>query len=130
MSSNNNNKNENITFFLDDSELETSDPFQIDLDCTKEIFINLEENTCNNKINDSYHYFLNYQLNYTVKQLLLICDYYGIQNKNKKKDEIINELVFFETNPENMEIVCKRQNMWFYANELKNDKFMKKYVLW
>jgi hypothetical protein len=26
--------------------------------------------------------------------------------------------------------VYKRRTMWFYAAELKNDKFMKKFVLW
>lgn len=77
---------------------------------------------------------VNYSENYTVKELLLICDYYGF-GKNLKlhklnKREIIECLNNFENDMENMEIVFKRQNMWFYINELKNDKFMKKYVLW
>jgi len=75
-----------------------------------------------------------YKINYTVKELLLICDYYGIakEMKNNKynKDEIINILVHFENDPINNNIFIKRQSMWYYINELKNDKFMKKYVLW
>jgi hypothetical protein len=43
---------------------------------------------------------------------------------------MIDILVNFERNPINTDIVFKRQNMWFYINELKNDKFMKKFVLW
>jgi hypothetical protein len=66
--------------------------------------------------------------------LLLICDYYGIGKELKinkaTKDVIIQILLDFEMNPLNSNIVFKRQNMWFYMNELKNDKFMKKYVLW
>ena len=75
-----------------------------------------------------------YKINYTVKELLLICDYYGIakEMKNNKynKEEIINVLVQFENNPINNDIFMRRQSMWYYIDKLKNDKFMKKYVLW
>jgi len=81
-----------------------------------------------------YPQLINYSINYTIKDLLLICDYYGIakgMKSNKcKKDEIIQILVDFESNPLNTDIVFKRQNMWFYMNELKNDRFMKKFILW
>jgi hypothetical protein len=77
---------------------------------------------------------INYSENYTVKELLLICDYYGFAKDLKinkfNKEQIICFLVEFELNIENSEIVCKRQNLWFYINELKQDKFMKKYILW
>ena len=76
---------------------------------------------------------INYNENYTVKELLHICDYYGIskQLKAKKcnKETIVEILVDFETDPTNEQIVFKRQNMWFYMNELKNDKFMRKYII-
>jgi capsular polysaccharide biosynthesis protein len=79
-------------------------------------------------------HMVNYTENYTVKDLLLICDYYGFSKELKinrrNKQQIINFLVSFETDSLNSDIVCKRKNMWFYVNELKNDKFMKKYVLW
>ena len=77
---------------------------------------------------------LNYNENCTVKELLLICDFYGITKQFKnckfKKEDIINFLVYFESDPKNNDIVNKRQTMWFYITQLKNDKFMKKYVLW
>jgi hypothetical protein len=66
--------------------------------------------------------------------LLLICEFYGISKQFKngkfKKEEIINFLVYFESDPINNDIVSKRQTMWFYITQLKNDKIMKKYVLW
>jgi hypothetical protein len=52
------------------------------------------------------------------------------QNPIYNKNEIINFLVVFESDPNNFEIVIKRQNIWFYMNEIKSDKFMKKYVIW
>ena len=77
---------------------------------------------------------INYDENYTVKELLLICEYYGfakdVKSNKFNKEEIIHFLVEFEKNSNNSDIVFRRQNMWFYINELKNDKFMKKYVLW
>ena len=77
---------------------------------------------------------INYHENYTVKELLLICEYYGFAKNLKanklNKEEIINYLVHFEKDIDNSDIVFKRQNMWFYINELKNDKFMKKFVMW
>ena len=88
---------------------------------------------------DMYHdvmvsHTVNYMENYTIKDLLLICEYYGcskgMKSKRYTKEDIVNFLVAFETTPANNDIVCKRKNVWFYISELKNDKFMKKYVLW
>jgi len=77
---------------------------------------------------------IDYNLNYTNKQLLLICEYYGllkeIKNNKMKKLEIIYFLLDFEENIENFSIVYKRKQLWHFMNELKNDKFMKKFVLW
>jgi hypothetical protein len=79
-------------------------------------------------------HMINYHENYTVKELLLICEYYGfakdLKNNKFNKDQIIEYLVTFESDIANTDIVFRRQNMWFYINELKNDKFMKKFVLW
>lgn len=81
---------------------------------------------------DTTMYVLNYNLNFNVKQLLQICDYYGIAKTMRQqkcnKDEIIMMLVDFEASEENSEIVTRRQLLWYYVNELKNDSFMKKYI--
>jgi hypothetical protein len=77
---------------------------------------------------------LNYQLNMNVRQLLQICDYYGISKglgrRGVAKIYIICLLVDFEENVENYSIVSQRRLMWFYIAELKNDKFMKKFLFW
>ena len=70
----------------------------------------------------------------TVKDLLKICQYYGIDKNIKaskcKKQDIISTIVFFESLPENVKIVNKRHKMWAYIVELTNDPKMKKYIIW
>lgn len=90
--------------------------------------------------NSELHYemaiphMINYNENFTVKELLMICEYYGfakdLKSNKFNKEQIINFLVSFESDINNSDIVFKRQNMWFYINELKNDKFMRKFILW
>jgi hypothetical protein len=77
---------------------------------------------------------IDYDTNYNVKQLLTICEYYGLLKEVKlnkfKKPELILFLLDFEENMENSLIVYKRKQLWYFIEELKNDKFMKKYILW
>jgi len=77
---------------------------------------------------------IDYDTNYNIKQLLLICDYYGLLKEAKlnkfKKQDLILFLLDFEENVENALIVYKRKQLWYFMDELKNDKFMKKYILW
>lgn len=124
---------ENINFFLNDDELNDELNNNISLsDILKEI--NADEGMYLQNTDNLFHEVVNYNINYTVKQLLQICDYYNILKEVKmtkcNKEEIINNIVLFESNPDNYNIVCRRKQYWFYINELKNDKFMKKFILW
>ena len=69
----------------------------------------------------------------TLKQLHMICDYYGISPyiriTKSRKEDIVNMLVLYESTDENCEIVIKRKKMWKYLAELKKDKFMKKFII-
>jgi hypothetical protein len=132
---NNNNGNENVFFSLDETENE------VNTDDSTQLNDFLEELNFENDTNDLKNQGIievmrvDYKINYTVKGLLLICEYYGLAKElkfiNKScKDIIIHFLVDFESNPLNNTIVLRRQEMWRYINILKNDKFMKKYVLW
>jgi len=82
---------------------------------------------------DTDYYFAQvkeYDLNNTTKQLIMINDYYKLGNTIKlKKMDIIERIVCFENDEENAEIVGRRQTLWFYLHELKNDPLTKKYVL-
>jgi len=105
----------------------------------QEAELNIEKLMCEIEKTDLHDdlvipHMINYNENFTVKELLLICEYYGFAKDMKSnkfnKEQIINFLVSFESDENNSDIICKRQNMWFYMNELKNDKFMKKFVIW
>jgi hypothetical protein len=119
--------NNNITFLLDEESCGSyENEFTID-----DILQKIDDMEV---FEEQVPKMINYNENYTVKELLLICEYYGIAKELKakkcNKETIIQFLVDFESNVANTEIVFKRQSLWFYMNELKNDKFMKKYVLW
>jgi hypothetical protein len=129
----NNSNIQNITFFLDEPE-DITDDFDID-NVLQEIESNeIYDNELNLHEDLKLPQLINYQENFTIKELLLICEYYGfakeLKTKKYNKEEIIHFLVEYELEPLNSDIVYRRQNMWFYMNELKNDKFMKKYLLW
>jgi len=75
---------------------------------------------------------VNYQVNFTVKQLSMICDYYGLlkemKGKSKNKNDLIEALVSFENDTSNSIIVLQRKKLWFYLEELKKDSFLKKFL--
>ena len=114
------NDDENIYFIINDEE-ESSN-----------IITNINNNE-NIKTDDFFTQMVDYNENFIVKELLLICEYYGfakeLKTKKYNKGEIIQFLILFESDKENENIVLKRKKMWFYMNELKNDKFMKKYII-
>jgi len=138
---------DNITFFLDDNNTDNNDTDNND-EITKMMdeFNNLSdpetqmdnqyfnlwdyEDEKYNNLNDD---FLN-EKEYTIKDLLKICSYYGIDKNVKmskcKKQDIIATLIFFESLPENFHIVQKRNRMWQYMNELSNDPKMKRFIIW
>jgi hypothetical protein len=120
---------ENIIFSLNEDEENNVNDSEFDMN---EILNQFEDIAVNDDL--MIPHIIHYHENFTIKELLLICDYYGFGKELKankyNKDMIIQYLVEFESNPKNNDIVFKRQNMWSYINELKNDKFMKKYVLW
>ena len=124
---------ENISFFIDEDNNENNivSDFNINELLNTEYIFKDEDDLCAN--------FIHYDINYKLKQLLRICEYYGIEYYGTSKDirinkcnksDVINTLIIYESNIQNLEKVNKRKCLWHYINELKKDKFMKKYVLW
>ena len=67
---------------------------------------------------------------FNIKELTMILKYYDFKITNKmKKDECIKQIVIFEYNKINFEIVKRRKELWYYIAELKKDSFMKKFIL-
>jgi hypothetical protein len=128
---------ENITYYVDDGNLDDSDDLNLEL---AELLNDFEQINNANKTDllnedEIITEIQNYELNFTIKQLLVICDYYGLTKQTKnarglKKNDIITLIMMFEKNAENIDIVMKRKELWFYLDALKSDKNMKKFVIW
>jgi hypothetical protein len=146
--------NKNITFFLEDSKND-------DIYLNNEEIINQMMNEFNyidstddvndvNNMNDivsmkDLNYFIQkdlycgndnlyYNENYKLKDLMKICEYYGIAKNVKaskcKKQDIISTIIYFENSIDNYDIVLKRHKMWAYMTELLEDPKMKCFLLW
>ena len=70
-----------------------------------------------------------YNKNFTLKELIQILQYYGINKSKMVKDEIIQVLLFYETDTNNIEKVKRRMRLWENIKELKSDTYFSKYIL-
>lgn len=94
------------------------------------------ENTDNNTDNNNYletdniiSQQIDYSQNYNIKKLTHIAKYYNLNIKKNKKEEIIDNIIQFENNPENSIAVYNRKRLWYYLNELKNDNYFSKFII-
>jgi hypothetical protein len=145
------NENQNISFFLEEKgekedEQEGKNEFNLTtmIDEMDDLLQYKGPDNYNNNNSELLYYveknvFVNedeiyYNEKYTLKDLMKICCYYGIDKNIKaskcRKPDIIATIVFFEGQPENAAIVCKRHNMWAYMKELMTDPKMRAYLLW
>lgn len=72
---------------------------------------------------------LDYNENYLIADLKKIAEYYDIPTRKLRKEELVQELVLFENDPENAEVYLKRLQAWFWLKELKQDPKIKQYIL-
>lgn len=133
---------ENITFFLKEKDCnitndDADDAIQKMMEELNEHINATNLTTWIDDIEEDVNPFFNGALSlykeHTIKDLLKICNYYGIEKNIKvlksKKQQIIHALIYFESLPENFEIVEKRYRMWSCIGELLNDSKMKKYII-
>tara|TARA_B100000795_G_scaffold268444_2_gene255405 strand:- start:3159 stop:3554 length:396 start_codon:yes stop_codon:yes gene_type:complete len=71
---------------------------------------------------------IDYTFNYTKVQLEHISKYYEISIRKKRKEEIIQDLIIFEINPQNLEIVSRRKYMWKCVTDINKDSYLSKYL--
>ena len=89
-----------------------------------------QDNICNCDEILSKELLLELEFNdYNLKELIKFCDYYKIPRKKLKKQEVIKELILFETNEKNIELVENRRTLWEYFLTLKNDPYFKKFII-
>ena len=89
-------------------------------------------NETNNYDNDftTIYYLLEEEYNeFTKKELERICDYYKISKRKKRKSELIQDIIIFEQDAKNQEIVDKRTELWYCIEMIKNDNYLKKFLI-
>jgi hypothetical protein len=132
----------NIFFLVEDIEDENKDN-NLNIDLMMNDLLKDEDEPNDNPLS-SLSYFIErntffgedeiYYEMYTIKELMKICQYYGIAKDIKsakcKKQDIVSTIVFFEGQPENYNIVKKRNSMWAFMKELQEDPKMRAYILW
>ena len=84
-----------------------------------------DENLANQFITQQFYY----NDTFTLKELYHIANYYDISKRKKKKSELIDDIIAFELDDENIELVEQRKRLWFYINEIKNDNYLSKFII-
>lgn len=88
-----------------------------------------EEILMMNNAEEYYNLLEIYDNEYTKKELSRIAEYYDISRRKKKKNDLIDDIVTFELNLLNSELVERRKRLWGYIEEIKIDKFLSKYLI-
>ena len=52
-----------------------------------------------------------------------------LSKRKKRKDELIQDIILFEQEPDNIEIVYRRKKLWVYMQEIKDDKYLRKFLI-
>ena len=107
----NDNEDKNVTY---DDLVREVDMIEMTADVYNDDYIALE---------------IEYDTNYTKKDLEKIIDYYELDKRNKKKGDLIEDIVKFETSISNIETVHTRKKLWSYIKEIKDDKYLSKYLI-
>lgn len=68
-----------------------------------------------------------YMTNYTLASLYQIADYYKLRRR-VLKPAMVQDIVVYETNIDNFDIVYKRRKLWAYMEELKADEYLGRFI--
>ena len=121
-------KVENISFSLQETCSDKNDENIVSYeDLVKEV--DLIEMSSIIGMDDYIAMEVDYQTNYLKKDLERIADYYEISKRKKRKEQLIEDIVIFEKDPENIEIVFQRKKLWSYVEEIKSDKYLSKFLI-
>ena len=68
---------------------------------------------------------VNYDNNYTLKDLQKIAEYYEISIRKLNKSEIIEKILTYEDSSNNKAITTRRKHLWNCMRQIKKDKYLK-----
>ena len=100
-----------------------------EIDQQHEELIQNSNNDDNNNYDNYYALELHYKTNYNIKTLGHILDYYQINKRKLRKDEMIQLIVMYENEKNNIEIVENRRRLWENFKELISDPFFSKFII-
>lgn len=115
---------ENINFSLQELEINTNNP-PFDLS----FFLAQEAEAEAQETEPDIEQLSLYYATYTTKSLQHILQYYGRPKHKMVKEEMIQVLLFFETDPANKAVTERRKRLWRNIQELKTDPYFSKYIL-
>ena len=85
-----------------------------------------DENLSNEFMTQQFYYEDNYHSEGIVSYMLIIMI---LVNVRKRKLDLIDDIIAFELDTDNEELVEQRKRLWFYINELKNDNYLSKFII-
>jgi len=91
--------------------------------------INIYANNYEINSNEIVAQQINYDLNYPLKYINNIMDFYQIKKSKLNKKQMIEKIVEYENNPENNLTVFERKRLFDNYIELKNNKFFSKFII-
>ena len=126
--------NQNLTFSLheenkEDNEISYEDLLKNIENLEEALEETLETNQDFDEIGEYTTLEINYNTNYTRKELNHIANYYSITKRKKSKQQLVVAIILFELNIENSSIVYTRKNLWEYMKEIKLDKYLSKFLI-
>ena len=72
---------------------------------------------------------VNYNDNYTLKDLQKIAEYYEMSTRKLSKAELIEHIIAYEDNTDNEVKTKQRKKLWHYMREIKRDKYLKSFLI-
>ena len=72
---------------------------------------------------------VNYDSNYTLKDLQKIAEYYEISIRKLNKAELIEKILTYEDNSDNEVKTKTRKKLWNYMKQIKQDKYLKQFLI-
>ena len=72
---------------------------------------------------------LHYKINFTLPMLRHIAGFYDINHKRINKQDLIEAIVMYEGNPDNILMTQERERLWYYIDEIKANKYLSKFLI-
>ena len=119
------NPSHNLSFSLEESCKQDNPPTYDEL--LQEV--DLMEMSSNAFMDDYIAQEVDYNTNYTRKELNRIAAYYKISKRKKNKEKLVEDIVIFEKDPDNLEKAYRRKKLWSYLEEIEQDTYLRQFII-